>query len=418
VSGIFDQPSFGALSDIKVIDLTQMLAGPYGTMMLADHGATVIKVEPPDGDMTRAAGPFRQDDARKALGGYFQSIDRNKRSVCLDLKTEEGRAALKAMVRDADALVENFRAGVMDRLGLDYETLREINPRLVYGALRGFGDARTGASPYSEWPAFDVIAQAMGGIMAITGPDPETPTKIGPGVGDIVPGMMLGFGVLAAIHHARRTGVGQFVDVSMVDAVLAVCERMVWQRSVQGVVPGPEGNHHPFLCPFGIFPAADGHVAVAAQQDQFFKVLCQAVDAPELAADPRFADREARTDNRRALIEELSAQMRRFTKAELTSRLGGRIPFGPVMNIAEIETDPHFAAREMIVEVEQPGSDPIRVAGVPIKMSVTPGGVRRRSPLLGEDTRQVLRDAGLGEDEIELIAQRREGRVRAEKELV
>ena len=413
-----ENSSFGALADLKIIDLTQMLAGPYGTMMLADHGALVIKVEPPEGEQTRGMGPFLAEDTEQVLGAYFQSVNRNKRSVCLDLKTEAGRDAFKALVAGADAVVENFRGGVMDRLGLGFEELRKINPRLVYGALRGFGDRRTSASPYVDWPAYDVVAQAMGGIMAITGPDPDTPTKIGPGVGDIVPGMMLGFGVLAAIHHARRTGVGQFVDVSMVDAVLAVCERMVWQRSVQGVVPGPEGNHHPFLCPFGIFPAADGHVAVAAQQDQFFKVLCQAVDAPELSADPRFADREARTENRRALIEELSAQMRRFTKAELTSRLGGRIPFGPVMNIAEIETDPHFAAREMIIEVEQPGSNPIRVAGVPIKMSVTPGGVRRRSPLLGEDTRQVLRDAGLGEDEIELIAQRREGRVRAEKELV
>ena len=272
------EATFGALRDLRIIDLTQMLAGPFGTMMLADHGATVIKVESPNGDLTRAGGPFRDDDSERVLGGYFQSIDRNKLSVCLDLKTEDGCEAFKALVRDADAVVENFRSVVMERLGLGYEVLREINPTLVYGALRGFGDARTGSSPYQTWPAFDVVAQAMGGIMAITGPDAETPTKIGPGVGDIIPGMMLGFGVLAAIHHARRTGVGQFVDVAMTDAVLAVCERMIWQNSVLGVVPGPEGNHHPFLCPFGMFPAKDGFITVAAQQDAFFAVLCALVE--------------------------------------------------------------------------------------------------------------------------------------------
>lgn len=401
------EASFGALSDLRIIDLTQMLAGPYGTMVLADHGAEVIKVEPLEGDMTRRGGPFREDDAHKVLGGYFQSVDRNKRSVCLDLKTEAGRAALKALVRDADAVTENFRAGVMERLGLSYEVLREVNPRLVYGALRGFGDRRTGASPYVDWPAYDVVAQAMGGIMAITGPDSATPTKVGPGVGDIVPGMMLAFGVLAAIHNARRTGVGQFVDVSMVDCILAICERMVWQHSVQGLTPGPEGNHHPFLCPFGMFPTSDGFVTVAAQQDVFFEVLCEGIGAASLLADVRFNTQQARSDHRYALIEALNAHTRRFTKGQLMELLGGRIPFGPVMNIADIEADPHFAVRDMIVEIEQPGTRPIRVAGVPIKMTQTPGAVRRRSPLLGEDTRKLLARAGLSTGEIQALIDHR-----------
>jgi crotonobetainyl-CoA:carnitine CoA-transferase CaiB-like acyl-CoA transferase len=406
-SATADVGRFGSLSDITVIDLTQMLAGPYGTMVLADHGAQVIKVEPLVGDVTRG-GPWRADDKLKALGGYFQSVDRNKRSICLDLKSEEGRQVFKKLIRDADAVTENFRAGVMERLGLSYEVLREINPRLVYGALRGFGDRRTGASPYHDWPAYDVVAQAMGGIMAITGPEQGgTPTKVGPGVGDIVPGMMLAFGVLAAVHHARRTGIGQFVDVSMVDAILAVCERMVWQNSVEGLVPGPEGNHHPFLCPFGIFPAADGHITVAAHQDAFFEILCDRIGVPGLAKDPRYLNRLARTEHRRALIAELGEQTRRFTKAELMERLGGHLPFGPVMNIADIAADPHFAVREMIVDVEQPGTTPIRVAGVPIKMTATPGGVRRRSPLLGEDTRIKLRELGLTEEEIQGLIDRR-----------
>jgi crotonobetainyl-CoA:carnitine CoA-transferase CaiB-like acyl-CoA transferase len=395
----------GALADIRILDLTQMLAGPYATMILADHGADVVKIESPDGDLIRPVGPYRETDQRRVLGGYFQSVNRNKRSVCLDLKKPEGVSALLKMVETADAVVENFRAGVMERLGIGYEVLHGINPRLVYGALRGFGDKRTGQSPYGDWPAFDVIAQAMGGIIATTGPDAQTPTKVGPGVGDIIPGIMLAFGVLAGVHHARRTGEGQFVDVSMADAILAVCERTVWQYSVQNITPGPEGNHHPFLAPFGIYPAADGFIAVGSHQQAFFESLCKRLGAADVLADPRFNTTDARIANRSALADELSRYTRQLTRAELSARLGGAIPFGPVMNIDDISRDPHFAAREMIVSVEQPGGEPIQIAGVPIKMTVTPGAVRRRAPLLGEDTLQRLREAGLSESEIERIVQ-------------
>jgi crotonobetainyl-CoA:carnitine CoA-transferase CaiB-like acyl-CoA transferase len=399
--------SFGALSDLKVVDLTQMLAGPYATMMLADHGAEVIKIESPEGDMVRPVGPYRGNDNKKALGGYFQSINRNKRSVCLDLKKPEGRAALLKLVATADAVVESYRAGVMERLGLGYEVLREANPRLVYAALRGFGDRRTGASPYCDWPAFDVVAQAMGGIMATTGPNATTPMKIGPGIGDIVPGAMLAFGILAAVHHARRTGEGQFVDIAMVDAILALCERTVYQHSVQGIVPRPEGNHHPFLVPFGVYPAADGFVSIAAQPQPFFETLCKALDANDILSDPRYVDAETRNRHRSELVEALGRRTGRFSKAELTARLGGKIPFGPVMNIADIAGDPHFAARQMIVPVEQPGADPVQVAGVPVKMTVTPGGVHRRAPLLGEDTVTRLREAGLSDAEIRDLLDKR-----------
>lgn len=395
--------AFGALSDLRVIDLTQMLAGPYGTMVLADHGAEVIKVEPLTGDMTRTGGPYFPEDRARVLGGYFQSVNRNKRSVCLDLKASAGRHAFLDLVRSADVVVENFRAGVMERLGLGYETLRETNPKLVYAALRGFGDPRTGASPYVEWPAFDVVAQAMGGIMAITGPDSETPTKVGPGVGDIVPGLMLAFGILAAHHNAMRTGRGQFVDVAMTDAMLAVCERTVWQHSVQGLVPGPEGNHHPFLCPFGVFPARDGHVALAAHQDAVFPGLCERLEAPALAKDPRFTTQSARSTHRRDLIVELGRVCQTFSKSELTERLGGWVPYGPVMNIEEIARDPHFSAREMLQDVDEPGLPPLTIAGVPVKLSETPGAVRTRGPRLGEHTRSTLLDSGLAPDRIDAL---------------
>jgi crotonobetainyl-CoA:carnitine CoA-transferase CaiB-like acyl-CoA transferase len=379
-------------------------------MMLADHGAQVIKIESPQGDLSRLAGGLAAGGSgERRLSGYFQSIGRNKDSVVLDLKTPGGIRALKALVTNADAIVENFRPGVMDRLGIGWDVLHELNPRLVYGSLSGFGNPRTGASPHQDWPAFDVVAQAMGGIMAITGTD-GMPVKIGPGVGDIIPGMMLAFGLLAAIHHARRTGEGQIIDVAMVDAVLAICERTIWQHSFAGLVPGPEGNHHPFLCPFGVYPAADGFVTLAAQTDGFFTQLCEYLDASELAANPDYADQRARARNRLRVIAKLSAVTRRFSKAELAERLGGRIPFGPVMNIAEIVASPHFAAREMIVPVSEPGHPDAGIAGVPVKMTATPGAVRRRAPFLGEHTRARLLDAGLTATEIdELIARREAG---------
>ncbi len=395
---------FGSLQGLRVIDLTQMLAGPFATMILADHGATVIKVEPPGGDMGRYQGMFREDDADRTLSGYFQSIGRNKDSVVLDLKSEEGKAAFRALVRNADIVVESFRAGVMDRLGLSYESLREINPRLVYGSLRGFGDPRTGDSPYRDWPAFDVVAQAMGGIMAITGPDAQTPMKIGPGIGDIIPGLFLLSGLLAAVISARRTGRGQFVDVAMIDSIFAVCERTVVQNSTMALVPGPEGNHHPFLCPFGLYPTKDGPVAIAATDNGFFATLCRALEVEELIEDERFASPQVRAVNRLALIALLSARTASCSKAELVEWLGGKIPFGPVMNVADQLADPHFAARDMLAEIEQPGSDPLRIVGVPIKMSETPGAVRRRSPLLGEHSALRLGEAGLSPSEIARLA--------------
>jgi len=221
--------SGGALEGLRVIDLTQMLAGPFCTMMLADQGAEVIKVEPLEGDGTREIGPFHPEDRLRAFSGYFQSVNRNKLSIALDLKRSAGREIFLKLIETGQVVVENFRAGVMERLGLVYETLRERNRRIVYASIRGFGDPYTGKSPYLDWPAFDVVAQAVGGIMAITGPDAQTPTKVGPGVGDIVPAIMAAYGIMAAVWHAERSGAGQYVDVGMVDGVLSMCERILHQ---------------------------------------------------------------------------------------------------------------------------------------------------------------------------------------------
>lgn len=384
----------GALAGLRVLDLSQVLAGPFCTQMLADHGAEVIKIEPPEGDPARRFAPFRPDDAERAFGGYFQSINRGKKSVVLDLKDPAGRDAFLGLVAGADVLVENYRAGVMERLGLGYEALAKINPRLVYGAIRGFGDPRSGQSPYNDWPAFDVVAQAIGGIMGITGPAADQPLKIGPGVGDTVPALMLAFGILAAVRHAERSGQGQFLDISMIDGVLALCERLVHQYSYAGEVAGPEGNGHPLLCPFGLFRAADGWVAIGCPTDKFWVELATAIGRPELAVDPGWATNAARLARRgevTSLIEGFTAQR---SKAQLKALFGGRVPFGPVQNAAEIFADPHFAARGMLVQVEQPGSaTPVTIAGVPVHLSATPGAVRGRAPRLGEHTAEVL--AGL-----------------------
>lgn len=395
----------GALSGLRVIDLTQMLAGPYCTMLLADQGADVIKVEPVNhGDMTRMVGPFFPEDTDRRYGGYFESINRNKRSIALDLKTEKGRAVLLRLISTADVVAENFRVGVMDRLGLSYENLARENPKLVYAAIRGFGDPRTGESPYATWPAFDVVAQAMGGIMGITGPDAEHPTKIGPGVGDIIPAMLCTIGILSAVYRSRETGEGQFVDVSMYDGILATCERIIYQHKYTGRVPGPEGNGHPLLCPFGLFPANDGWVAIACPNDAFWRFLVGAMGRSDLAEDQRYSRNDARAERNEEVVAMVSSWTSQLTKAELKEALGGHIPFGPVNDVTEIFEDPHVATRQMLATFDIAAlKRSVTIAGTPIKMTASPGGVRSPAPQLGQHTADVLAQAGLDADQISAL---------------
>lgn len=397
-----------ALSDIKVIDMTRMLSGPYCTMLLADQGADVLKIESFAGDTSRGHGPYREDDPDSLFGGYFQSLNRNKKSIVIALKSEEGKQIVSKLVAESDVLVENFRPGVMERLGLGYETLREINPKLVHAALRGFGDPKTGSGPYEDWPAYDVVAQAMGGMMGITGPDADTPMKVGPGVGDIFPGTMLCAGILAALYHVQRTGKGQFVEVSMYDAILSLCERMVYQHSISGIVPKPEGNVHPIFVPFGLFRTKDGWVAIGVPNDNFWKKLCGVMQREDLAVDERTATKFARRDHREMVVNIINDWTGPKTKQELSDLLGGIVPFGPVNTAEDIFHDPHVAARNMIVPVEHPDSDtPTRIANSPIRMQGTPGGVWERAPYLGEDTEIVLSQLGYSNSEIADLKERK-----------
>lgn len=396
----------GALSGLRVIEATHALAGPFCGQILADHGADVIKIEPPEGDFFRRIGPYDENDETRHFGGLFQSCNRNKRSVAIDFKHAEGRELFKELIAGADAFVENYRADVLNRLGLGYEDLKKINPRLVYTSVRGFGDRAGGASPYMAWPTFDIVAQAFGGWMGITGPSPDQPFKVGGGPGDTVPGLFAAFGTLAAMFKARETGEGQYVDVAMVDSILALGELIVSTFSYTGVSPAANGNCLPGLAPFGTVPASDGTVVIAAAHDPQWRELTAIMGRPELATDPRYNSEAQRWANRVAMTAEIEAFTRRHTKAELKDMLGGRVPVGPIYLAEDIFQDPHFAARDMLPQVEHPGlGRPVRVPGVPVKLSGTPGSVRRRAPILAEHTDEVLREFGIARERIEALAE-------------
>ena len=381
----------GPLSDVTVIDLTQVLSGPYATMLLADMGADVIKVEPPRGDVSRAWGPHLDDEPDTAsYGGYFASVNRNKRSVVLDLRTDEGVAGLHRLLAGADVIVENFRIRVMERLGFDYETVHAAYPHLVYASIRGFGDPRTGESPYADWPAFDIIAQAMGGVLSVTGSRPDDVTKVGPGVGDIFPAALSVCGILAALHHARATGEGQLVDVAMYDAVLSLTERIVYQHSITGESPRAQGNTHPILCPYGLTKTSDGFIAIATPSDHHWRELCEAMDRPDLRDDPDLLLNDDRQRNAVRVYRELEKWSRSRTTAQAMEKLHGAVPCAPVHFAADIAADPHVQARRMIQTVDHPSGRTVDIAGAPIKFSAHEDTSLRRAPLLGEHTMEIL----------------------------
>ncbi len=383
----------GPLGDVRVIDLTQALAGPYCTMILADMGADVVKVEPPTGDLPRFAHPFHEDDTDKFFGGYFASINRNKRSIAIDLKTPEGVDTLMLLLEDADVVVENFKAGVMERLGLPWEMLHERFPSLVYATIRGFGDPRTGESPYADWPAFDVVAQSMGGLVSCTGVDEDHRVTSGPSVGDIFPGTMCAVGILGALHHARATGDGQFVDVAMADAVMALCESVTWRYAYTGEIQQPRGTGHPSLSPFNVYPTADGQCAIAAPTPAQWERICELLGRPDLVDDDRTRTSPRRARNRDLVDDLIVEWTRSHTTAEIVEILGGVVPIGPVNDGPALFASEHVKAREMLVQVEHPGSERLAVLpNTPLRFSATPAGIYRRPPILDEHRDEVLNE--------------------------
>ena len=377
-------PVQGPLSGIIVLDLTRVLAGPFGTMILADLGARVIKIEvPPRGDDAREIGPF--------VGGrsaYFMSLNRGKESLALDLKDDRGRTLLNELIEHADVLVENFRPGVLAKLGYGWPEVHARNPRLIYVATSGFGQS----GPYAHRPAYDVVVQAMGGIMSLTGHPGSPPTRVGTSVGDIVAGLYTALGVSAALHHRGRSGEGTMVDIAMLDCQVAILENAIARYCATDEVPVAIGSRHPSIAPFAAFATEDGHVIIACGNDALFETFAEAVGRPELAADPRFVANEDRTRNVDALTAEIEITSRQRTTAhwlEVLETAG--VPCGPINDVAGVLSDPQVLARNMIVGLDDGAGGALKVAGNPIKMTgFADPSVRGPAPELDADHEAIV----------------------------
>ncbi|HKF77406.1 MAG TPA: CoA transferase [Candidatus Dormibacteraeota bacterium] len=370
------------LDGIRVLDLTHALAGPYCTLLLGDLGADVIKVEPPgEGDHARRWGPpFIHGES-----AYFLSVNRNKRSVALDLKTEAGLAAAVELALASDVLVENFRPGTAARLGLGWDVLHERRPGLVYASISGFGQGRPALAGY------DQIAQGTSGLMSITGEAGQQPTKVGVPVGDIAAGMFAAHAILAALVERARTGVGRYIDVALNDALLALLTYQAGRYFATGVPPGREGNHHPTIAPYGTFATRDGHLNLAVGSDDQYRRFCEALQAPELATDPRFATNSDRQAGRAELTIEIERRLTRRTTGEWLARLEATgIPAGPILDLDVAFSDPVAVERQMRVDIEHPVAGRIGQVGAPWKLDGMSSPMRLAPPLLGEHTAEVL----------------------------
>ncbi len=382
------------LQDIVVLDLSRVLAGPYSSMMMADYGATMVKIEPPEvGDDSRAFGPFVGKES-----AYFMSLNRNKRSMTLNLKEPAAKELFRELVKKADVVLENYRPGTMEKFGLGYDELKKINPKIIYAACSGFG--QTG--PYVHKPAYDIVVQAMGGIMSVTGPEGGEPTRVGASVGDIIAGLFTTIGVMMALFHRDRTGEGQKVDVGMLDCQVAVLENAISRYLVSGEIPQPIGNRHPSITPFAGFTASDGHIIVGAGNDRLWEKLCKLINRCDLLENELFATNLKRTQNVNALKEILDAEFKVKTIDEWMEALeAAGVPCAPINTVDKIINDPQIKAREMIVELEHPVAGHMRVPGVPIKLSATPGSVDTPAPLLGQHTEELLHELlGLSKEQV------------------
>jgi crotonobetainyl-CoA:carnitine CoA-transferase CaiB-like acyl-CoA transferase len=395
----------GPLAGLRVVDLSTVLAGPYATMILADLGADVIKVEPPDGDATRTWGPPWVGDpaAGTRTAAYFLAVNRNKRSIRLDLKAPAGAAVLRRLLVGADVLVENLRPGSLARLGFDEATLASIEPDIVHLAISGYGPD----GPAADRPGYDFVIQAVGGLMSITGdPDEEGghPTKVGVAISDVATGLFAAIGILAALL-ARGKGTagvrGQRVDVSLLGSTLAILVNQAQNAFVSGASPVRRGNAHPNIVPYETFATRDGELALAVGSERQWGRLCAALELDELTADPRFATNGDRVDHRVELRPILAARLAADTTAAWIERLeSAEIPCGPMADIAAAFDSPEAEARGMRVAIEHPVLGGLTQVGLPIELAATPGSIRRPPPLLGEDADQILAEAGYGTDEI------------------
>ncbi len=392
--------SEGALHSIRILDLSRILAGPYCTMLMGDYGAEVIKVEIPGrGDDTRHWGP-------PWAGGesaYYLSTNRNKYSITLNLKHPEGQKTIKDLAKISDIVVENFKIGTMKRLGLDYESLKIVNPRLIFCSISGYG--QTG--PSSHRPGYDFVTQAEGGIMSITGPKEGPPYKVGVAIADIVTGLFAASAILAALHHREKTGEGQYIDVALMDAQVAWLANVAQNYLVSGEMPQRYGNAHPNIVPYEVFPTEDGYVAVGIGNDAQYQRFCDVADCPELWQEPKYQTNASRVEHRDELIPQLQSVFRKQSTSWWLDLLRQeKISAGSINNIQQVLTDPQVLSRQMVQSITHPTAGEVKLLGPVAKFSHTPAKIQSHPPLLGEHTRVVLGDLlGRSPEEIQRMEQ-------------
>lgn len=380
------------LSGIRVLDFSQVLAGPFCTMNLADFGAEVIKIEKPgSGDGSRIFGPFVADQS-----GYYILVNRGKKGITLDLK--KGKDIIYEMVKSCDIVVENFKPGVMEKLGYSYDKLKEINPRLIYCSISGFGQD----SPMRDLPAYDIVAQGMSGMMSITGYPNDPPARVGSSLGDVSAGLYAVTGILLALYNREKTGKGQYVDIAMLDSVFAFIETNVVRHTIGGVHPTRVGARHPLSAPFDIYMCKDAYVIIAVASDHHFAKLCEMIGQPDLIKDPKFDSDPHRSENDVELKAILEKFLANYTVDEAMKMMQERsIPCGPLCTVDEACQNPSILARDMLVEIDQPGAGKLKITGNPMKLSDTPPDPKHAAPLLGQDTKSVLKDDfGFSEEQI------------------
>lgn len=374
----------GPLSDITVVDMTRVLAGPYATMWLADLGAEIIKVERPgSGDDTREYGPpFVNGES-----AYFMSINRNKRSMTLNFKTEEGKEILRGLLEEADVLIENFRPGTLERAGFGYEDVTEYNEDIIYTSISGFGQD----GPFKDEPGFDLSIQGLSGLMSLTGDPDGPPTKFGTSISDLLSGIYASKGTIAALYHRQKTGEGQYVDVSMLDSMVSLLTYQAGRYFATGEIPERMGNFHPNISPYETFKTEDGYFNLATGNDALFEKFCELIGREDLPEDERFETNPKRVEHRHEIHEIIEEETVKKTTDEWLEELSeAGIPAGPIQNVEEVVNHPQIQHRDMVEEVDHPEAGDVNVTGVPIKMSETQGEVEDPPPTLGEHTEEIL----------------------------